>query len=172
MPGLVVSCVLLSGYLLRMGDRCESMHVNLPTHLLVILDVWTKSYLALPWSALLMVVPFVLFEVAVPKERKNQIRQGMLVILTLIVVSISALTAWSVVDVQDRLLRACTQPQSHNRRARRHTEHTFAFGSGCWWSLTFASRPYDFASQRLLRSEKNIVPIPRHPWGVFFDGVR
>ena len=107
MPGLVVSCVLLSGYLLRLGDRCESMHVNLPTHLLVILDVWTKSYLALPWSALLMVVPFVLFEVAVPKERKNQIRQGMLVILTLIVVSISAFTAWSVVDVQDRLLRAC-----------------------------------------------------------------
>jgi hypothetical protein len=101
MPGLIVSCVLLSGYLLKLSDRCEDMHITLPMHLLLII----KWYLSLPWSALLTAVPFVLFEVAAPTERKNEIRQGVLVILALIVVSINALTAWSVVDIQDRLLR-------------------------------------------------------------------
>ena len=104
LPGFLVSFVLLTVYLLKLSDRCQSMHVILPTHLVIILGGWIKWCFTFPWSALLTITPFIIFEFVARMENKATVRQVVLLILVLVSLSINALTAWSVVDIQDQLL--------------------------------------------------------------------
>lgn len=102
LPGFVLSSVSLTWYAARRSEMYEVMHTTIPAHLIKFLDVWTRWYLFLPWSALLPILCFGAFEVAVRIRNKALVRQILLIMVSLSVIIFCALTTWSVVDAQDQ----------------------------------------------------------------------